>query len=285
MQTEADYKLVRLVNGTWSVHSTPQEETFHPVVGPIAEAESLYVKQLDLIARATHSKKFVIWDIGLGAGANVLTALKHLRTAPAAVQIVSFDHTLAALSFALKNSSELEFVIGFEEPIRELMAKNRVAFDNGLSRVEWTYEPGDFPALIKSEYSQILPQPDAIFFDAFSPAKNPAMWSLELFQDLHSRVKGGRPCNLSTYSRATIVRVTLLLAGFYVGSGQATGEKEETTIASTDATLVPRLLPPDWLKRVKSSRSAEPLHSTAYVQRPITEQSWTKLLQHPQFNG
>ena len=34
-----------------------------------------------------------------------------------------------------------------------------------------------------------------------------------------------------------MLRVTLMLAGFYVGSGERTGEKEETTIAATDLSL------------------------------------------------
>ena len=36
-----DYKVVRLVNGAFSVRSVAHRETFHPVVGPVAEAEAL----------------------------------------------------------------------------------------------------------------------------------------------------------------------------------------------------------------------------------------------------
>ena len=74
------YKIVKLASGVHSVHSLAERETFHPVIGPVAEAEALYVKQLRLPERlAAHSGEFVIWDVGLGAAANVLTVLRAIR--------------------------------------------------------------------------------------------------------------------------------------------------------------------------------------------------------------
>src|SRR5439155_19684217 len=49
--TSIGYKIVRLANGVHSVHSLAHRETFHPVIGPVAEAEALYVKQLRLAER------------------------------------------------------------------------------------------------------------------------------------------------------------------------------------------------------------------------------------------
>ena len=79
--TEATgYKLVRLRNGAHSVHSLAYGETMHPGLGPVAEAEALYVRQLKLCERLqNHTGEFVIWDIGLGAAANALTVLRATR--------------------------------------------------------------------------------------------------------------------------------------------------------------------------------------------------------------
>ena len=72
MTSSARYQLVRLNNGICSVRSLADAETFHPVVGPVAEAEALYVNQLKLRERLqNHSGEFVIWDVGLGAAATV----------------------------------------------------------------------------------------------------------------------------------------------------------------------------------------------------------------------
>jgi len=71
------YRIAKLANGVASVHSLEHKETFHPVVGPVAEAEALYVRQLRLPERMGESDgEFVIWDVGLGAAANVLTVLR-----------------------------------------------------------------------------------------------------------------------------------------------------------------------------------------------------------------
>ena len=92
MSTTDRYQLVQLANGVHSVHSVAHRETFHPVIGPVAEAEALYVRQLRLVERRrAHAGEFVIWDVGLGAAANALTVLRALRSGAGRVRMVSFD--------------------------------------------------------------------------------------------------------------------------------------------------------------------------------------------------
>ena len=76
MACGSGYKLVTLANGVHSVHSLAYGETFHPVIGPVAEAEALYVRQIGLAERLRrHSGEFVLWDVGLGAAANAVNIL------------------------------------------------------------------------------------------------------------------------------------------------------------------------------------------------------------------
>ena len=71
------YCLVYLRNGACSIRSLAEDETFHPVIGPAIEAEALYVRQLRLPERVRETfGEFVIWDVGLGAAANALTAIR-----------------------------------------------------------------------------------------------------------------------------------------------------------------------------------------------------------------
>jgi hypothetical protein len=127
------------------------------------------------------------------------------------------------------------------------------------------------------------PSPHAILFDAYSPARNPAMWTLPLFSNLFQVLDPRRPCAMPTYSRSTILRVTLLLAGFFVGVGHATGEKEETTIAANDLSLISEPLGRKWLDRARRSHSAEPMTRPIYRTAPLSAESWEKLQAHPQF--
>ena len=363
-----DYSLVPLANGTFSIRLLANGETFHPVIGPMAEAEALYIRQLKLRERAagatspaprssrreeahtnsdeadqslltsaaTRGEEFVIWDIGLGAGGNVLTTLHQLKDMPARLHIVSFDHTLGALRFALEHAEALQFPVGLEGVIEDLLRTQRAEFRHGALQVTWEIHVGDFPGALAastrgstgdppvprgnlphgteerprlfqpvpdaSMHSPIppgqwpggtgrlpvppgpdWPAPHAIFFDAFSPARNPAMWTLPLFENLFRRLDPQRPCALATYSRSTIPRVTLLLAGFFVGAGDPVAEKNETTMAANTLALIERPLGARWLERARTSHSAEPLHADEYRIAPLNPETWARLRAHPQF--
>ena len=120
-----------------------------------------------------------------------------------------------------------------------------------------------------------LPPADLVYFDPFSPASNPDMWT----EAVLSRVR--RHCRedalLLTYSAATPTRVTLLLAGFYVGAGVSTGTKGETTVASPRLEALDLPLGARWLERWKRSSSRAP-HGA-----PLTPEAEARVLAHPQW--
>ena len=281
----ADYEIVRLANGVHSVRSKAENETFHPVVGPVQEARDLYVEQLRLPQRiAASNRPFVIWDVGLGAAANVLTVIDESRDADAKLHVVSFEYTLQPREFALMHAEHLGYPLLFKSEIFELIRNRRSTSRHGKLEVNWEVHVADYPTLISSDAARSWPKPDAILFDAFSPAKNPAMWTLPLFSRMHQLLDPQRPCAMPTYSRSTMLRVTLLLAGFFVGVGRAIAEKEETTIAANNLSLIDSPLPASWLKRARNSTCAEPLVEPVYTRHRLSESSWQKLQAHRQFN-
>ena len=280
----ASYRLVKLANDAYSIHSLAAGETFHPVIGPVAEAEALYVRQLELTKRLRgHSGEFVIWDVGLGAAANPLTVLRACRQIDSSIRLISFDQTLEPLQFALGHVSVLPYLAGYEEHLRTLLDAHRVSFHQEKQHVAWELQVGDFPAFLEKPLAKTLPKPHAILFDAFSPAKNPAMWTQPLFAQIYQLLDPQRPCALPTYSRSTMLRVSLLLAGFFVGAGHATGEKEETTVAANTLALLGQPLDQKWLQRVRRSTSAEPLWEPVYRQARLSLETWERLQEHPQF--
>src|SRR6267142_5087837 len=286
MSPGSGYKLVKLASGVHSVHSLAHQETFHPVIGPVAEAKALYVRQLELPKRLQgHAGEFVIWDVGLGAAANALTVLRETREIGASVRLVSFDNTIEPLKFALEHQDSLGYLADYEEQIESLLREKQVAFVNGKQCVKWEIHLADFPKFVGRPESDTLPKPHAVMFDAFSPAKNPEMWTQPLFANVFRLLDPKRPCALPTYSRSTMLRVTLLLAGFFVGVGHATGEKTETTIAANTLKLLAEPLDNRWLERARRSHSAEPMVEAIYRIAPLTAESWEKLRAHPQFSS
>src|SRR5215831_5369418 len=280
-----DYQLVQLATGGKTLFSASYGEKMHPGLGPAAEADLLYVRQLNICGRMQSGEgEFVIWDVGLGGAANVIAALNATKNISKKLRLVSFDNTAEPLEFALKNAAALGYVAGYENQIGELLCKRRVTFQHGSCAVEWEFHVGDFPSLLKSQISDLkFQKPQAIFFDAFSPAKNAAMWTLPVFENLFRALDPARPCALTSYSRSTMIRATLLLAGFYVGVGHATGMKEETTIAANTLDLITEPLGGRWLARAARSDSAEPLLHPVYSRARLSPSTLERLHQHPQF--
>ena len=85
----------------------------------------------------------------------------------------------------------------------------------------------------------------------------------------------GPRADLYTYSTATATRAALLLAGFYVGVGDPSGPKEQTTAAATDPTLLARPLDGRWLSRLE--RSSAPFPADA------PPDALDRIRAHPQF--
>jgi tRNA U34 5-methylaminomethyl-2-thiouridine-forming methyltransferase MnmC len=310
VSAKSQYTIVELQSGARTVRSLLEAETFHPVIGPSAEAEALYVKQLRLPERMRASTgEFVIWDVGLGAGANALTAIKLIGDQlemPKSLRLISFDLTTDALAFALSHAAQLDFVSGYEAPVADLLNEEFAQFQRRNLTVTWQLCRGDFPALLNSGSAgrgvqshapgssrgsagrpgqgMDIPPPHAILFDPHSPAKNPAMWTVQLFKNLFGALDPQRPCALANYTRATLARTAMLLGGFSVGVGHATGFKEETTVAANSLELIAEPLNQRWLERARRSHSAEPLVEPVYQCAPLAANTWEKLRAHPQFN-
>jgi len=109
------------------------------------------------------------------------------------------------------------------------------------------------------------------------------MWTLPVFENFFRALDPAQPCALTTYSRSTVLRTTLLLAGFFVGVGHATGLKEETTMAANTPDLIAEPLGQRWLERALRSDSAEPLREPVYSRTPLKPMTVEKLRRHPQF--
>lgn len=274
----ATFELVTVQSGVRSLRSREHGETFHPVVGPMIEAVALHVRQQRLVERAAAAKgPFVIWDVGLGAAANAIAAIEALAESAntgLCVELHSFDINDSALRYALTHAEDLGYLVPHEAEVQELLAQG----ESRKANIHWRFHPGDFHTTMS-----VAPAPHAVLYDPYSPQSNPGMWTLDHFTRLYSCLSPSAPCLLTNYTRSTAVRVTLLLAGFYVGCGHATGEKDQTTIASNDLSLIEEPLDAAWLKRVHRSTNGAPLRPG--VQRPaaISPEDWAHLSMHAQF--
>ncbi|MBL9135710.1 MAG: hypothetical protein JNK85_07575 [Verrucomicrobiales bacterium] len=278
------FELIQTRSGAWGIRSQRYQEVCHPGAGPAAEARALYVEGLQLPARlAVAKERLVIWDIGLGGAANAMAAIHAVKEMSGRLQVVSFDWTMDGLAYALEHADALGYFGDFAPHARSFCMTGRLELAFGGAELLWEAVLGDFAARIRNPGLSMGPSPDLIFFDPHSPSANPEMWTLPLFEALHRRLDPARPASLATYSRSTAPRVSMLLAGFYVGKGGATGFKEETTLASTDLGLLRDPLGSRWLARARRSGAAEPWTSPPYRDQPLSDKRWEQLRAHPQF--
>ena len=272
---DGDFELVTLRNGSRAVRHLGHGEVMHPSVGPWKEALGLYVEQPRLAERLRQpGAPLVIHDVGLGAATNAVAALTCARELGAErrrpLEVVSFEVDLAPLRLALADPAGFPFLQPFRAAAEALM-RDGVWESEGL---RWRLHLGDAVPFLDGA----LPVADLVYFDPFSPASNPDMWTEGVLARVRRHCReDGEGALLLTYSAATPTRVTLLLAGFFVGAGAATGTKGETTVAATRRESLASPLAERWLERWKRSSSRAP-HGAR-----LTPELEARVLAHPQW--
>ena len=272
---DGDFELVTLHNGTRAVRHRGHGEVMHPAVGPWQEARALYVEQSRLAEKLqVAGPPLHVWDVGLGAGTNAIAALTCARELGAGqrreLRVVSFEIDCAPLRLALSDAAGFPFLQPFAAAGEALLKGQR--WSEGRSH--WQLHLGDAAELWRGVWEPA----DLIFFDPFSPASNPALWTPAAFAALRAHARSdGDGCTLFTYSAATPTRVSLLLGGFYVGTGIATGMKKETTVAATERELLAQPLDARWLARWERSAAQAP-HG-----QPLSPEIARAVREHRQF--
>ena len=291
------FELVTLRGGGRGIRSLRYGEICHPGVGPREEAEAVYVEALSLrrrwLDRGGVGEPFVIWDVGLGGAANAMAVMQAAGETGVRLRVISFDWNLEPLRYAVRHAAELGYFGGLERECRAFCEQGRFGFDHGKARIEWEFKGGDFTERVKGWATEIgrgghpveLGKPTAVLYDPHSPAANPEMWTLPHFSNVRACLDVSAGCGLATYSRSTSVRVSLLLAGFWVGAGLGTATKEETTVAGTGLEWVGQPLGARWLERARRSRAADPWIQAPFGGRPLSEENWRKLNDCAQFGS
>ena len=268
------FEVVTTTSGAPAVFDREVGEVMHPGLGATAEAEQLYVAQSRLAARlAEGGAPLVLFDVGLGAAANALAALRCARAAPAGSRrllVFSFERDLGALALAasVDGATRLQWSAA-DRAAAVAMLEHGVYEKPGF---RWHLLAGDaLDALAR------VPQPaDLVYWDPWSPQSSGELWTSRAFATLRAHCAPG--AELFTYSRATAVRSALLLAGFHVGAGAMVGTKETTA-----ATLAParpaQPLDARWLARLKRSSAGWP----SDVAAAGVPAALLQIAAHPQF--
>jgi len=286
-KTEKSHTLTVFPNGQASLHDPEAGETMHSTIGPDVEARIIYIEQSRLAARLGEGnpEPLVLFDVGLGIAANSIAAvaLWQSLSTPRSLTIHSFETKPEGLAMALGDPDRFPGLAPWKPLLSVLLAQGEARLEHPSGAIlRWRLWAGDFRESVgKAE------APEVIFYDFYSPKANPALWSEETFRLLRQacepRTARGLTSVLTTYCAATHARVAMLGAGFFVGWGERTPAKNETTLASTRLESLPEPLNQRWLSKLE--RSTRPVLGADRMSPEDLSALRLRVRRHPQFSA
>lgn len=247
----------------WDANGEPSSQQFADVYFAkehgLAESHYVFISQNQLPERfaalAEHAH-FVIGETGFGTGLNFLATLEvwrqyappsaHLHFISAELYPLTHTDLRRALALWPQLHNSAEELLGAYPPIFS-QEVNKGSFRLSLAgNVQLTLIFADATeafAQFRPHYlgKNLMPVQnnlslggkdwavDAWFLDGFAPAKNPAMWQLDLFRALAYLSKPGT--TLSTFTAAAIVKRGLEQAGFAWQKQRGFGRKRDMVTA------------------------------------------------------
>lgn len=218
----------------WDDHGRPRSRVFDDVYfsdqSGLEETRYVFLEQNRLAERFAAlpaNGRLVIGETGFGTGLNFLCAwqlFEQHAVAGARLHFVSVEKyplTPADLHRALALWPELK-------PLADQLLKHYVAIHPGFQRITLAGGRVTLTLLIGEaleQLPQLDAQIDAWFLDGFAPAKNPDMWTAELFVELARLAAPGS--TISTFTSTGWVRRLLNTAGFKMKRTPGIGHKWE----------------------------------------------------------
>ena len=216
---------------TATLYSPLYEDLYASAAGGLAETRHVFLGGNGLPERWRGRRRFVIVETGFGAGLNFLATWAAWReSAPSGARL----HYLSAEKHPF-SANDLAHVTAAWPELADLAGElqrqyppvvpgfHRLHFDAG--RVTVTLLFGDALEMLR----QVDARADAFYLDGFAPAKNPEMWTREVFGELARLARSD--ATLATYTVAGVVRAGLVSAGFSVERREGFGRKREMLVA------------------------------------------------------
>ncbi len=205
-------QFIKTQDGSYTVFNQKYQEHYHTISGALEEAFEKHVNAVGV------ENGFHILDFCFGLGYNSIAATRGHKN----LKIIGLENDIKIIE-AIKNLS-----------VPTEIENEFAAFRNLAENPEITDPHNNTIKLIignalQTVYSLPKDHFDRVFFDPFSPGKQPEMWSRKVFQKLYNVIKPG--AKLSTYSCAKSVRQNMIAAGFKVMDGPIVGRKSPATIA------------------------------------------------------
>ena len=198
-------ELVKTADGSDTLFVSELNEHYHSTFGAVQESKHIF------IAAGLHKcgqPSINLFEVGFGTGLNAyLTVLESIKTSQTIRYITIEKYPLPPVIWTALNYPEIvpEGNPSLFKMIHEAKWNEAVKITDRFSLLKLSSD------LTVIDYSA-LPLFDLIYFDAFSPEKQPELWNTSIFIKLASHC--GFNAKLVTYCAKGVVRRSLIAAGF-----------------------------------------------------------------------
>jgi tRNA U34 5-methylaminomethyl-2-thiouridine-forming methyltransferase MnmC len=218
------HTLVETEDGSFSLFSEAFQEACHSKSGAKAETILHYIEGCKVVEKASEGP-ITILEVGFGLGVGFLTTLEKLSTS---FHFISLEIDKNLLNWFSDKHPELK--LEWKENILETQNELfKLTIIQGDARVE-------LPKYLSSHPVQW----NAIYQDAFSPKRNPSLWTKEWFELLKSH--STTDAIMSTYSASSSVRKSMHDAGWALQKGDGFGIKKTSTRAYLNQSSDPDII-------------------------------------------
>lgn len=210
------HQLVITEDGSYTLFSERFQEACHSATGAKAETVLHYLNGCKVIERSEVISPFTILEVGFGLGVGFLTTLENMPKGRK-WKFISLEIDRDLLNWFQEKHPELHLT--WEDNILKGHGDDFIlTIIQGDARVEL------------ERYLKVNPEVfHAVYQDAFSPKRNPTLWTKEWFQLL--KIYSSPEVILSTYSASTSIRKSLHETGWGVQKGEMFGAKRSSTRA------------------------------------------------------
>lgn len=194
-------------DGTSSFIDNIIGETFHSQYGAITESRHIFIQSGLEFLKPKYSVN--ILEIGWGTGLNSFLALEWQKQNKINMNYFAIE------KFPLKMEEAKE--LNYSSFITEVSHEEIMKFHSQSWDISLEVIPGFFLHKSSQDIANLKLEKnyfDIVFFDAFSPDKQPELWTEQVFKTIFTSMKNGSV--LTTYSVKGDVRRAMKSAGFLV---------------------------------------------------------------------
>jgi tRNA U34 5-methylaminomethyl-2-thiouridine-forming methyltransferase MnmC len=214
-------EIIKTDDGSNSLLNNEINETYHSTFGAIAESNHVFIKNgLERV----ELQKINILEIGFGTGLNTFLSAIYAEEKKIEINFTSIEkYPLDETVFLNLNYSQ---ILGYSEIYKKIHSSE---WNNNESISSFFNLRKIKQDLLIFNFNQI-DNIDIVYFDAFSPSKQPEMWNFQIFEKIYKLMNFQGI--LVTYTSAGTVKMALRQAGFHVSRLTGPPGKHHMVIAT-----------------------------------------------------